>query len=57
MAPHPTVRVLLLACALAGVACAADRDGFLPAESRVVTLAQLMLKLIEAYDERALASV
>lgn len=41
MAPRPTVRVLLLACALAGVASAADRDGFLPAESRVVTLAQL----------------
>ncbi len=37
----PAVRVALLACLLAGVASAADGDGFLPAESRVVTLAQL----------------
>ena len=37
---RPTVRFLLLACGLATVAAAADLDGFLPAESRVLTLAQ-----------------
>lgn len=53
MAARPPLRILLLACALAGVASAADGDGFLPVESRIVTLAVLP----EAPDAAAPAGV